>query len=159
MPLASANEFLSKRRVDELWKIQPSKYELWKYYEDRADRLGERLWTTGVWLMTAIVATLTLPFAAKVVSAPGVNFPVQVVAPFPTAALAVFGIILCIYAFFALNDLREHIESNWRKAGYILEGTWESSWGGRKNHGWRLLLTFGLLAFSGFTSLLALATL
>jgi hypothetical protein len=45
----------SMQRVEALKTIQPDRYELWKYYEDRADRLGERMWSVGIWLITLII--------------------------------------------------------------------------------------------------------
>ena len=35
----------SVQRIEALKAIQPDTFELWKYYEDRADHLGERMWT------------------------------------------------------------------------------------------------------------------
>ena len=151
----SKNE--SMRRVDALKSIQPSQYELWKYFEDRADRLGERLWSVGAWLMTVIAATLTLPFVAKFIETPTAFFQVRVTGRLPVAMIAAFGMLFCIYSYAALRDVREHIESNWRKAGYILNGTWQVSWGGRKSHGWNVLLTVGSLGFASFAALFLLA--
>jgi hypothetical protein len=37
------------QRVEALKAIQPDRYELWKYYEDRADSLGERMWSVGIY--------------------------------------------------------------------------------------------------------------
>jgi len=144
-------------RVDALKSIQPSQYELWKYFEDRADRLGERLWSVGAWLMTVIAATLTLPFAANFIETSTAFFPVRVAGRLPLTMIAAFGMLFCIYSYAALRDVREHIESNWRKAGYVLNGTWQTSWGGRKSHGWNVLLTVGSLGFASFAALFLLA--
>jgi len=147
----------SMLRVDAMKLIQPSQYELWKYFEDRADRLGERLWSVGAWLMAVIAATLTLPFVAKFIETSTAFFPVQVSGRLPVAMIAVFGMLFCTYSYAALRDVREHIESNWRKAGYVLNGTWHVSWGGRKSHGWNVLLTVGSLGFAAFAALFLLA--
>ena len=149
----------SMLRVDALKSIQPSQYELWKYFEDRADRLGERLWTVGAWLMTIMAASLTLPFAAKFVETSTAFIPVRVSGRLPLAMIAAFGMLFCIYSYAALRDLREHIESNWRKAGYVLNGTWQTGWGGRKSNGWNVLLTVGSLGFAAFAALFLLAIL
>jgi hypothetical protein len=73
------------------------------------------------------------------------------------ALLAVFGVLFCVYSYAALHDLREHIQSNWRKAGYVLDGTWQADWGGRKSHGWNVLLIVGVLALVAFVGLFLLA--
>ena len=44
----------SVRRVEALKASQPDRFELWKYYEDRADHLGEQMWTIALWLMTGV---------------------------------------------------------------------------------------------------------
>jgi hypothetical protein len=91
--------------VDSLIEIQGARYEIWKYFKDRADGLGERLWSIGVWLMTVIGATLSLPFAAKFIDFPKTGFPVQVSAPLPVAFISLFGIAFLIYSWLALRDL------------------------------------------------------
>jgi hypothetical protein len=62
----------------------------------------------------------------------------------PTVLTALFGIALCVYSYYALGDMRAHIESNWKKAGYVLDGNWNADWGGRKSRGWRVLLIVGV---------------
>jgi hypothetical protein len=97
------------------------------------------------------------PFAAKFI-VPENTFPyIAPQARIATALVAVFGLLLCAYAYTALRDVRDHIESNWRKAGYLLKGTWQAEWGGRKSHGWSILQVVGVLAVAGFLGLLALA--
>ena len=130
-------------RVDALKSIQPSQYELWKYFEDRADRLGERLWSVGAWLMTVIAATLTLPFAANFIETSTAFFPVRVTGRLPLAMIAAFGMLFCIYSYAALRDVREHIEINWRKGRLRTQwhlanelGRSQESWLERTPHRW-----------------------
>jgi hypothetical protein len=140
----------SVARIHALVALEPKKYELWKYYEDRADALGERLWSIGIWLMTVLAATLSLPFLAGFIKPGRGLFPLEVVSRVPAAILALFGLCFCVYGYAALRDVREHIESNWKKAGYLLNGTWESNWGGRKSHGWNVVVGVGAMAFAAF---------
>jgi hypothetical protein len=149
-----------KKLVDSLIAIKNDRYEHWKYFEDRADRLGERLWSIGIWLMSVVTAGLSLPFVAKFVAVPGTGFPVQVNAPLPVALISIFGIAFLIYSYQALRDLRDHIEGNWVGASYArtLELN-PAAWSGRKRHGWNVLLAAGSLAFLAFTGLLVLAGL
>jgi hypothetical protein len=147
----------SVQRVEALKAIQPDKFELWKYYEDRADHLGERMWTIGLWLMTVVTATLSLPFVAKLV-APISSFPyLKSKNCIAVSLVAIFGGLLCVYSYASIHDLKEHIESNWRRAGSVLDGSWQSTWSGRKEHGWKVLLSVGTLAAAGFLGLLLLA--
>ena len=144
--------------VDALLEQKHDHYEVWRYFEDRADRLGERLWSTGVWLMSLIAATLVLPFAARLITVPATGLSLQVSAPIPVALIAIFGIAVLAYAYFALRDIREHIESNWERSRYALTGDLvPAHWGGRKSHGWNVLAVIGGLASAAFVGLLILA--
>jgi len=157
-PEPSKNEGI--KLVDSLLSIKNDRFEVWKYFEDRADRLGERLWLTGTWLMSLLAATLSLPFVAKLISFPDTGFPIQVPSRIPVVLIALFGILFCLYSYSALHDLRDHIQSNWRRAAYALTGKSEpTTWGGRKQHGWTVLLLVGILAIGGFTFLLLIACL
>ena len=144
--------------VKSLIDMEARRYELWKYFEDRADRLAERLWTIGIWLMAVIAATLALPFAAKFVVFPDTGFPIQVGARLPVALISVFGIAFLFYSYAALHDIQHHIIANWRRAIYARELTLiEGKWVDRKRHGWLVLLTVGYLALAAFVGLLVLA--
>jgi hypothetical protein len=92
--------------VDSLLKIQENRYEIWKYFEARADQLGERLWTIGIWLMTVVAGTLSLPFAAKFIVFPETGFPIQVSARLPVAIISIFGIAFLLYSYSALRDIQ-----------------------------------------------------
>ncbi len=147
----------SIQRVAALMELQPDKFELWKYYEDRADRLGERMWSIGAWLITVVTATLSLPFIAKfVVTHPSFPF-LKIENRVAVGIVAIFGALFCVYSYASISDLKEHIESNWRKSGYVLDGSWQATWRGRKDHGWKVLLSTGALAAAGFLVLLFLA--
>ena len=116
-----------KKLVNELLLLTPAttKYDLWKYFEDRADRLRERLWTTGTWLVTILIAVLALPFTVKFIQVevtkpltfrsvvqsvqspiPLLGVAVQSVqSPIPLLGVAVFGLAFSVYAWFVLRDL------------------------------------------------------
>lgn len=79
-------------------------------------------------LVTLAGTLLSLPFLANFIN-PTSSFPfMSVQNPVPVGGLAILGLLLCLYAHTALRDIREHIESNRRKAGYVLEGKWEFNW-------------------------------
>jgi hypothetical protein len=149
----------SKKRVDAAKGLSADHFSVWKHYEDRADQLGQELWSVGSWLAALVGATLSLPFLAHFVEPLPVRPYFSVTNRVGVGLAAAFGLLLCLYAFFALSDVREHIESNWRKAGYVLDGTWQSDWKGRKNHGWLILLAIGGLASMAFAGMLLLAVI
>lgn len=148
----------AKGFVDSLIDLQGNRYDLWKYFEDRADRLSERLWSTGVWLMGVIALILSLPFAAKFVAFPSTGIPVQVSARLPVILISIFGIAFLVYSYHALHDLRDHIERNWIRASCARgQKIGPAEWKGRKRHAWDVLWVVGLLAFLAFAGLLILA--
>ena len=146
----------SQKRLDALQKLSPDAFAVWKHYEERADQLGEQLWSMGAWLVALLGATLSLPFVGKLISQLPSRPYIRIDNRVGVAIIALFGILLCIYSYIALRDVRDHIESNWRKGGYVLDRSWQANWEGRKNHGWRVLLVMDTLALVGFVLLLFL---
>jgi hypothetical protein len=154
--------------LDKLFKsladLDDRHFELWRYFEDRADLLTARLWTTGSWLVGILVAVLSLPFAAHFVAVTGGAFPLKPLARLPLALIAIFGVAFSVFAFVAITDLREHIEQNWTRAMHIRRI--ESKETGhraylqqRKKTGWQVLLGIIVLAFAGFLGLILVALL
>jgi len=145
--------------MESLFKLQPDRVELWKHFQDRADKIAERLWTVGAWLMTIIGTTLSLPFAAKFVTFPESGFPIQVKAALPLACISFFGILLVVYLFFALVDMQEHISGNWRASERALNRDVEQAFPltGAKRQAYWVLFGFGCLALAAFAVLLILA--
>jgi hypothetical protein len=94
----------------------------------------------GAWLIALVGATLSLPFVGSLVKHLPSQPHLQIENRVAVAGIAIFGIMLYAYSYIALRDLRDHIESNWRKSGYVLEGTWQADWRERKSHGWRVFL-------------------
>ena len=45
-----------KELVESLILLTDNRFEVWKYFEERADHLGEQLWTVGIWLMALLAA-------------------------------------------------------------------------------------------------------
>lgn len=155
----AARAAASRKRVDAARRLSPADFNVWKHYEDRADQLGGELWTIGSWLSAIVGATLALPFAAEFITAnaraPYLHLPNRA----GVGVVAAFGLFFCFYSYSALSDVREHIESNWRKAGFVLEGTWQSDWAGRKGHGWKALLAIGWFAILAFATMVLAAFL
>ncbi len=155
-------------RLDELYKslegLNERRFELWKYFEDRADLLTARLWTTGTWLVGILAAVLTLPFAARLIEVTGGIFPLKPLARLPLALIAIFGVALSVFAFVAVTDLREHIEQNWTRAMHIRriereETGYLAYLQQRKKTGWHVLLGIIVLCFASFLGLILVALL
>jgi hypothetical protein len=143
--------------LNRLLEFDATEFEVWRYFYDRADKLAQQLWTTGTWIFAVIGAVLALPFAAKFIVVDSehlVRFESRPLAIF----VCLFGLLLCAYSYIALKDIRHHIEINWRRSDLARFGEWqEADWGGRKLHGWRVLMIFGAGSVAAFVSLIALA--
>jgi len=157
MKRASTQKGRDEDLIDGLLQLGATKFEVWLYFTDRADKFAQQLWTTGTWIFAVIGAVLALPFAAKFV----VVDPEHLIR-FKSRPLAIFvclfGLLLCAYSYVALKDMREHIEGNWRRSDLTRTGQWrDADWGGRKLYGWRVLMIFGTGSAAAFAALIASA--
>jgi len=144
-------------RIKQLLDLGASKVDAWRYYSDRADSFAEQLWTTGTWLFAAVTGVLALPFVAQFIK-PDPTDVFQFTSRSLTIAIYCFGLLLCAYSYAALKDIREHIERNWERADLVLTGRWQKAhWGGRKLHGWLILLVFGAASGLAFLVLITMA--
>lgn len=94
-------------------------FTLWRYYQDRADQIKERLWVTGTWLIAVGAAILAVPFTTDLVSLENSLLPFQTEKPIPVVLIAVFGVLFAKYSLEVVKDFVTHIESNWRRADYL----------------------------------------
>nr|WP_281719375.1 hypothetical protein [Nitrosomonas nitrosa] len=144
-------------RVKELLDIGASKFDVWRYYSDRADVFAEQLWTSGTWLFAAMTAVLALPFVAQFIRADSerlIHFESRSL----TIAIYFFGLLLCAYSYAALRDIRDHIERNWERADLVRTDKWQKAdWDGRKLHGWLILMVFGASSGLAFLFLIMMA--
>lgn len=75
-----------------------------------------------------------------------------------TIAIYCFGLLLCSYSYVVLSDMREHIERNWERADLARTGHWRKAhWGGRKLHGWLILLVFSAASGLAYLVLITMA--
>lgn len=142
--------------VISLMAIKNDKFEVWKYFEERADRLSDQLWTIGIWFVAVLTAILSLPFIAPGFIEVSENaLPLSIKARLPVGAIAALGMAVCVFAYIVLIDVRTHVEENWRRSRYARTSCWETAtWGGRKRHAWRVLLAVGVAMFAAFFFLL-----
>jgi hypothetical protein len=142
--------------VDSLRAMGSDALGLWKYFEDRADYLADRLWTTGTWLTAILAAVLAVAFSSKTVEVVSEGLPLKVSSPLPLTLIAAFGVAFSIYALAVVIDIKKHIESNWRRAKYIRTNEWDETVGFRKS-GWRVLSVIIILELIACVGLLIIA--
>lgn len=124
-----------------------SDYDLWKYYQNRADEIKTRLWTTGTWLIALMLALLALAFQVGVLSFQDEFPPLGVEQRWPGAIIAVLGIAIALHGFYAVKDQIDHIASNWFRADCLKDnfqklGRYYTNWG------WVSLIFIGGLILS-----------
>lgn len=100
--------------------------DLWKYLEDRADQIKERMWTITGWLfvlmtgLLGVIADKCLELGpsriAKGQEQPWLSDPAM------AAILSVLGLFLCGYTRFMQRAYGRHVLSNWERANRILQG-------------------------------------
>jgi uncharacterized membrane protein YeaQ/YmgE (transglycosylase-associated protein family) len=92
--------------------------ELWMYFQDRATSVKGAMFNTITWILGFAAALLGFIFAKL-----GASYPptASVTLPFLVFSVSGAGILLCVYALFALRESARHIENNWRLADAHLE--------------------------------------
>ena len=147
-----------KELIEWLRTVSKDQFEHWKYFEDRANRVSEGLWTTGTWLVAILGAALVLPFTADFIRVVEGAKPLAVQSPIPLFCIAVFGLAFGIYTLLVLNDLRGHIGRNWLRANFVQTGK-ENPPEFRKTGKatWRVLVTLIFLQLAAFAALAILA--
>jgi hypothetical protein len=146
----SKNDRLLVHKLECLQKKHKERFEIWKFHEDRGDKLRGRMWTIGTWRIAVLAAILALSFNKDFMEVR--KEPFQLVIPnwIPVTVLAVFGLIFGVFSLFVIHDMKGHIQSNWTKAAYALTNYWEEI--RFRKTGWRVLLVltiFELVAFAG----------
>jgi hypothetical protein len=101
-----------------------NRYDLWKFYQDRADTIRARLWTIGTWLVALISALAALAHQGDIIGLrPG--FPgIAILLPWPAFFIAMMGLILVILTLFIVFDNLKHIVNNFTYANYISSEQW-----------------------------------
>src|SRR5262249_29608315 len=85
-----------KQLVDSLLALKDDRFEVWKYFEERANKLGDQLWSTGTWLMALIAATLSPRFVAGFLKVPDMFLEPQISVRPRVVGIGLFGMPICL---------------------------------------------------------------
>jgi hypothetical protein len=153
-----SDEERDRKLIEGLLLLKSDKYEIWKYFEDRAERITERLWSTGTWLISLLAAIISLPFIAKFILVQPIGFPIKVINPIVVILISFFGISSCIFSYFTLVDMKEHIIRNLRRSNYVRTDIWyKLTLKGRKKSAWNIIFSIGVLSLICFICFIFLA--
>ena len=93
-----------------------NRFELWKHFEDNAEKLQSILWDQGKWLLAIQGGVLFLPFTAKLI-VPTNCFPLIKTENFILVFLIyLFGIAISAYSVVFQKEMGEHIARNFDRA-------------------------------------------
>src|SRR5262245_45363913 len=87
--------------------------ELWKYFQDRADKIKEAMFQTVTWTIGFAAALLGF-LAVKLTDFDESKAAVAVF--WLILITAVAGLFICAYSCFAIHEAGRHIEENWQSA-------------------------------------------
>src|SRR5687767_10045011 len=87
--------------------------ELWKYFQDRADKVKEAMFKTLTWIVGYAAALLGFIFLALT------NYDrakASVPLAFAITLAAAAGLVVCIYSWLMLSEAAKHIQRNWKRS-------------------------------------------
>ena len=93
----------SRKPVEAVRALTATDFNIWQYYESRADQLGQELWSVGSWLAALLGATLSLPFVADFIRPLTVYPYLQLANRTGVGVTGVFGLLLCVYFCVAIE--------------------------------------------------------
>ena len=100
-----------------------NRFELWKYFENNADKLQSTLWDQGKWLLAIQGGVLFLPFTAKLIE-PTTYFPFMGTKNlFLVILMYLFGIMLSAYSVAFQREMGKHIARNFDRAKCARDGS------------------------------------
>ena len=101
------------------YKLNDDDYlELWKYFEDKAISVKGAMFNTITWIIGFAAALLGFIFAKISDFDPSKS---EIGLPLLMILLSIAGIVICIYAFFAIGESAKHIRKNWDRADRCME--------------------------------------
>ena len=131
--------------VDKLVELNDgNKFEIYKFYEDRADHVRDRLWSAGTWLLTVMGVVVAIPFTASFIEFEKSFPPLKVINNIPVIVLGIFGLFLCLYSWFVINEFKQHVEMLWGGADHLIGFTFPAKLRSKAY----LILRIGVLVFA-----------
>lgn len=120
-----------KRKIEELRTLEPRDFEIWRFFEHRADEIKGSLWATATWLVTLKSALLAFTLSDRILEFTDSGIPVKPLHPLVVLMLSGLGLALVMLTFTIVDDIVKHIHINWYRAS-TAKGDYEAvSRGGR----------------------------
>jgi len=105
-----------------------SDFELWKHFQEDANKIKDRMWTITTWLFT--LKTGVIGFIFKFFTDAAKDDVIQYYygmfsKPLIVLLLAIVGIFICIYTFFMVRSYGTHISTCWKRSNFILKRNYD----------------------------------
>ena len=106
-----------KKKMERLRNLDDRNFEIWKFFETRADNLKGSLWTTVTWLVTLKSALLAFMLSdQRVMQFTNAGFGLAPSVPTLVFVLSALGLSLAFLTWALVEDIARHIRSNWLRA-------------------------------------------
>jgi hypothetical protein len=100
-----------QKQVDMEYKLTDKDYvDLWKYFQDKATSIKGAMFNTITWIIGFAAALLGFVFAKL---ADFDSSKAAIPLPMLMISISIAGMVICLFAFFALNESAKHIQDNW----------------------------------------------
>ena len=116
--------------------------ELWMYFQSQADRLKERQWNIGTWILSILSGIIVFSVSQETITITQAD--VIVSKPLAAFVLGVVGILICLYGWIVILDYSKHIQRNWDRADRVkqqisnLDIFWKGKDPNKKRSRWTL---------------------
>jgi hypothetical protein len=102
-------------KLDQLRRLDGRDYDVWKFFESRADQIKMQLWTTSTWLIALQGGLLAFTIGDRLstVSADGTILPKI---PLLVTLVSGLGLALSVLTLAVAMDAARHIRRNWDRA-------------------------------------------
>lgn len=87
--------------------------ELWKYFQERADKVKEAMFKTVTWTIGFAAAILGFT-VARLTDFDAKKAAIDLSSMVVVTSLA--GLVICLYSWFAISESAKHIRGNWERA-------------------------------------------
>lgn len=105
----------AKAKIEELRGLELRDFEVWRFFEHRADEIKGSLWTTATWLVALQGALLAFTLNDQVIefTEPGV---ITAKHQLVVMTLSGLGLALAALTFAIVDDIARHVRINWLRA-------------------------------------------
>lgn len=108
-----------QKKINQLRNLDIRNFEVWQFFESRADEIKGRLWTTATWLITLKGALLAFILSERMVQIDSTGVGLKPKFPAVVTMLSGLGLAFTILTLAIVDDMVKHIRRNWQRASAL----------------------------------------